>query len=507
MGQPWERDQLANARRTSRFWGILALSAGSFLDLGTRRNNSSKEYFSAEATHARAIALGNGNIPIQSSPFKNSRYCIDTTPALDLIQNSELPRRSQSSLLSNPPSPPVLTGSNTSPLTAATLAAASSGNDEDGAAESSDNYDDPPEGDDDSDDDAVASEDQADSGENEPDEGEYDEGDVEVSSWGDDDEDEDEDDDMPLNWAANPTPTNAATTSVITETAPPVLEQYLPNDMTQPPPGQPIVSMFTANQFAHAQELQGLHQVTRVSSLDNRLPQDATERQEEYVDGQPAPRLGMIYDPHKGMTYHEPADDKRWLTWLKRSKDPNILTAEQNQADIAALGEHTSFFVANTADLRLLTTSSRFVDIYCRGPAEPNLSLPVRVCNHRINMTLHVPELNLVVAACQSGRVALVSLIKGSWALPTVCGDRSMRVDKILPTAAEKAKMKKRLKAPLFGIAMGPVQEVEDGTLRLRARKAPASFSCMYRLVLHFKDHTVLSYLVSRPSPEDLRVI
>ena len=60
---------------------------------------------------------------------------------------------------------------------------------------------------------------------------------------------------------------------------------------------------------------------------------------------------------------------------------------------------------------------------------------------------------------------------------------------------------------PLFGVAVGPVQDVEDASLRLRDGRRRPEFSCMYRLVLHFRDHTILSYVISRPSPDDLLVI
>lgn len=473
------------------FWGVLALPVSSFLDLATKRHNPSKAYFSGEASRTRAIALGKGSIPLQL-PFRQSRYWIDTTGALDLIQDSKF-SGGRDYHLTNPSDLSMLTGN--PPL----LSPGASDDDEEEAEESSEEGEG---GDDDDDgDDEGNSENQLED-DNDSDE-EEDEADleVEISSWGDSEEGDDgeETNDAPLYYYTSLNGINSGP-------PPPFLESYLPNDIDLPHGhnGMPINNV---PQLTEAQKGLGIAFRRTAPGLVNRLPQDATEQRPEYVDGRPAPRMGMVYIPHKGMTYREPANDRAWLSWLKRRRESSRAEREQDQEEIAALGEHTSFFVTDEMDLRLLTTSRRFVDIYCRDPASVRLPQPFYVGFCRVNMTLLVPELNLIVAASQSGRVMLISLIRSAWALPTVCGDRSMRVDKILPTASEEAVGRVRPDMPLFGVAVGPVQDVEDASLRLRDGRRRPEFSCMYRLVLHFRDHTILSYVISRPSPDDLLVI
>lgn len=440
-----------------------------------KRNHHPRTYLSAEAAHARAIALGHGDIPLQH-PFKNSRYWVDTSSAVTLVQ--ELRSTAHDPLSDNRPGLSPLTGNDSPPIAAATLTASPSGDEEEPSGTGN--------GDDDNDD-VMDDQDQPDTEEDESDGGEYDEGDVEeeVISWGEDDEDEGGINYTQIEWAPDVPITGLVPANVI-------------YGGPEPPPEASLEDFLPA----------GLGQLLfQAPMLENKLPPDASEQEEKYNDGQAAPRMGMIYDPHRGMTYPEPADDNRWEEWLGRARENNTAAREQSQAEIAALGEHTSLFATDDSALRLLTTNRRFADIYCRGPADARPSHPGHARIRRVNMALHVPELNLVVAACQSGRVALVSLVRCPWALPTLCGDRGIRVDAVLPTPADDVRRRPRRRGPLFGVAVGPVPEVEDASLRLRGPSAPASFSCTYRLVLHFRDHSVYSYLVSRPSPDDLQVI
>ena len=486
---------------------MVALPASSFLEVGPKRHNLPKGYFSGEASHVRAIALGNAAIPIQSQS-KHSRHWIDITGSLVYIQDSNFPGRTQLFPYSNLPQP--LMGNVPPPATAA-LPAASSGEDEDGDGSSGIEEDDGNDSDSaPSDGEAVEDIDQQDADDDELDEGEYGEDDLEVelSSWGDDDDDNDGDADEPQFFTANFSDLSAWAAPVPGNAPLPLgLESYLPNDTGQS--HEQFVENTNTYQLTEARNTFAIARQSQVPAPGDRVPGEAADQRGEDVDNQPAPCMAMIYAPHRGMTYREPDSESGWFNWLTQRKEYNMAKREQSQEEIEALGEYTSFFITGEKDIRLMNTNRHFVDIYCQEPLNTKLSHPVYPSFCRINMTLHVPELNLMVAACQSGRVALISLLKSSWARPNFSGDRSMRVDWILPTASEEVKRKARPKVPLFGIAVGPVQEVEDGTLRLRlgSGKLPSSFSCTYRLVLHYRDHTILSYTVSRPSPDDLKVI
>lgn len=465
-----------------RLWGVVALPECSFLDLGKTRPDS--PIFSSEASHARAIALGNGGIAIRV-PSRRSTYWIDSSGALSFLQDSRFSGHTQHhSLYNNLPVPSLF------PETPLLYSAFNENNQDDEAGEESAENSFETENDD-------GESDDEDDDEDELDEGLYDEDDleVEINSSASGAIGEDSITNAPYNWSVGPSTGSSVGFTLL-------LEAHLPNEMDQP-----LEHSGMASRKVHPQA-DGRRRLAVASKSQylgpaNQPPQVATEQLEGNVDRQLAPRMAMIYIPHKTMTYREPASIGTWAEWLTRGKEYNKLSTEQSEAEIARIGEHTSFFVTNKSDLRLITPSRRFVDLVCQGPTRDTST------NHlsRVNMTLHVPELNLVVAACQTGRVALVSLIKYPWALPTASGDRSVRVDKILPTVSEEDERKVRPKVSLFGMAMGPVQEVEDGTLRLRSRRSPASFSPKYRLILHYRDHTILSYLVSRPSPDDLQVV
>ncbi|SPN96744.1 uncharacterized protein DNG_00264 [Cephalotrichum gorgonifer] len=509
------------------FWAVNALPASSFLDVGPRRHNPSKNYSSSEAMHTRAIALGIRESRLET-PLRLSHHWTDITRSLRLIEDtfffgqqwqmpeaafpqlhhpSDIVDTGLAAILANPP-PSVQhleALSNSLAVPPSVPGEQGGGGSPAGAGGPEDNSDDGDSDDEDEDDEDYSDLDESgvdeDNEDNEEDDDDEDDdtGELEAgppNPWPtapnlqeDTEGDDDDDDDVyyfpQLNGYSAAGPGQA-------------LEECLPDDADKVHE-ELTASLNEVRQKWHKSSFAADTFLTHVTKCLSQLQMP--------LQAKNVPRMDMIYLPHKGMTYHAPGGDRALLNWLRRRREWNKSTKEQSSMELAAIGDHTSLFVADEADLRLMSTNQRFVDIFCKDPVSVKLTQPFYSGFRRVNMVLHVPELNLVVAASQSGRVALVSLVRSAWALPTLAGDRSMRVDKILPTASDEQSRKVRPSSPLFGIAMGPVQEVEDGTLRLRAGGPPASFSCQYRLVLHYRDHTVLTYLVSRPSPDDLQVI
>jgi hypothetical protein len=77
---------------------------------------------------------------------------------------------------------------------------------------------------------------------------------------------------------------------------------------------------------------------------------------------------------------------------------------------------------------------------------------------------------------------------------------RGFRIDWILPTAKDEA-AGCRPKQPLFGMAIGPVQErVAPKSIALRRDDPPLGPWPRYRLMLHYRDHSIYTYEVSRES-------
>ncbi|KAL2270897.1 hypothetical protein VTJ83DRAFT_268 [Remersonia thermophila] len=119
--------------------------------------------------------------------------------------------------------------------------------------------------------------------------------------------------------------------------------------------------------------------------------------------------------------------------------------------------------------------------------------------SERLSMLIHVPELSLVAMGSPSGHVALITLTRTDklWrGEPLKCG---FRIERILPRKSEE---KIRPRCTLIGIAVSPVPCRPGRDLRLRPGRArrgrSSSAPAMYRLIMHYKDHTILQYEFSR---------
>ncbi|KAK4129326.1 hypothetical protein N657DRAFT_639929 [Parathielavia appendiculata] len=120
------------------------------------------------------------------------------------------------------------------------------------------------------------------------------------------------------------------------------------------------------------------------------------------------------------------------------------------------------------------------------------------VYSERISMLLHVPALNLVVAGSPTGRVALITLTKTAKRLHLTRVRYGFRVDCVLPRKADEDK-KLRPECTLIGVAMSPAPSRAGKGLELRPKAGPV----MYRLILHYKDHTILMYDVARCADQE----
>ena len=117
----------------------------------------------------------------------------------------------------------------------------------------------------------------------------------------------------------------------------------------------------------------------------------------------------------------------------------------------------------------------------------------------RLIMNISIPELSLVVVGTQSGRVALLTITYlDDKALSTSEPVVTMRLDRILPT---KSQASLRPVVPLLGVAAAPLQDhSRNGG---REQTGPRR----WRLILHYYDHTILSYDLSRDENEALLVL
>ncbi|KAK3300027.1 uncharacterized protein B0H64DRAFT_470159 [Chaetomium fimeti] len=149
------------------------------------------------------------------------------------------------------------------------------------------------------------------------------------------------------------------------------------------------------------------------------------------------------------------------------------------------------------------------------------------IYSERISMLHHVPELGLVVAGSPTGRVALLVLTR---AAPTRMLHMTrlrhgFRVACVLPRKGETRPDGTRVQpgCTLVGVAVSPAPRLPRLGLRLGAKGGVGggggglgggfggggggkALPVTYRLILHYKDHTILAYDVRREGEEDLLV-
>ncbi|KAL8800189.1 MAG: hypothetical protein Q9182_005347 [Xanthomendoza sp. 2 TL-2023] len=126
----------------------------------------------------------------------------------------------------------------------------------------------------------------------------------------------------------------------------------------------------------------------------------------------------------------------------------------------------------------------------------------------RLNMVLQVPELGVVIVGDQMGRVALLTVTHRRRESKTRAEDGDgLRIEAFLPfKSQEDAGL--RPKTELLGVAVGPVQGHErnradvlgedDGSFGTRTTARSFMRCRPYRLMLYYRDHTVLSYEIKR---------
>ncbi len=108
----------------------------------------------------------------------------------------------------------------------------------------------------------------------------------------------------------------------------------------------------------------------------------------------------------------------------------------------------------------------------------------------RLSMLTVIPELSLVIVASQIGRAALITLTKMEDDFCEHGPVVTCRLDLILPLSRHEAEFRPPL-SQLLGMAVAPLQ-VHEG------KEDKQKYPRRWRLMLHYFDHTILSYELSR---------
>ncbi|KAM0260415.1 hypothetical protein ACHAQJ_002817 [Trichoderma viride] len=222
----------------------------------------------------------------------------------------------------------------------------------------------------------------------------------------------------------------------------------------------------------------------------------------------PPVRLDMAFFPHSGKIQAIPRSTAQLLAFLKRPIEFNDNTgpAVEDRAKEVTRRYHFIRTYEKDLELRNLRGENKMglqeIGVYCPNAVKLGCfqDLNVRPYFHatsRLSMVIHVPELSLVVAGSPIGRVLLITPTKlrspivsktdGLW-------HHGLRVECILPRLSDEQKFRPVLR-PLHGLAVGPVQDNDliNGDMMSRAT-APKRF----RLMLHYRNHDILTYEVTR---------
>ncbi|PNH63499.1 hypothetical protein VD0002_g4888 [Verticillium dahliae] len=232
--------------------------------------------------------------------------------------------------------------------------------------------------------------------------------------------------------------------------------------------------------------------------------------------------LDMLYLPHTGKVYAFQSSFHHKATFLRRSLEVNRNTTPQDPATLRDITSRACLLRTYTTDIEMRRLSTPHRAVICRSVTSAQPHHPVFRHMARLNMLLRVPELSLVIVGSAVGQVVLLT--------PTT-GDRGVnfaderkghvpqgtdwstrhgfRIDWVLPTQTDED-AGRRPARPLYGIAVGPVQEGgAEGMLLARpeGKTTAGPGSRRYRLMLHYRDHTILSYELSRNDDYRLEIV
>lgn len=236
-------------------------------------------------------------------------------------------------------------------------------------------------------------------------------------------------------------------------------------------------------------------------------------RNSKFSDLSEAVQLCRAIVPRSGITTPLTGTTPQLLSLTNNSEQRNYHTTPVALADATFspyAAQNLTLFRALSTDIELQPFDRRSAGIVCRNVLTHHSHQGRRTqpwdlraaYSERISMLVHVPELNLVVAGALNGRVALLTLTKAPAARAQgVRVRRGFRVDWVLPRRSDEEK-RIRPWCTLHGIAVSPVPDPKARGLDLHGKRGRAPHS-QFRLVLHYVDHTILMYDISRGAGSD----
>jgi hypothetical protein len=218
--------------------------------------------------------------------------------------------------------------------------------------------------------------------------------------------------------------------------------------------------------------------------------------------------LDMTYFPHNNKVYPTPRNAHEMMTFLARRCEPNQHSLA-SEAHLTDLGRKLFLLRTYEKDIELRSFSPFFsrnsqseIGVICPDALkfgrfrDPGLH-PHFHATSRLNMIAMAPELSLMAIGSPTGRVVLLTLTRK--AINTDRDERSwehgFRVEWVLPTGSDEMEHRKTLR-PMHGMALGPVQVGDD--IGGKVGGGGPAMPRRYRLMLHYRNHDILSYELTR---------
>ncbi|KAL7937822.1 hypothetical protein V8C35DRAFT_293709 [Trichoderma chlorosporum] len=222
----------------------------------------------------------------------------------------------------------------------------------------------------------------------------------------------------------------------------------------------------------------------------------------------PPVRLDMAFFPHSGKIQAIPRPTKQLVEFLKRPIEFNDNKGSAVEDRLTSLTKRYHFIRTLEKDLELRSLREEHdnglkeIGVLCPDAVtfswfQERSIRPYFRATSRLSMVFHVPELSLVVVGSPTGRVLCVTPTKLRVPVASKAGGmwhRGLRVECVLPRLSEERSCRPVLR-PLHGLAVGPVQDDDrmygDRTSRATAPKR-------HRIMLHYRNHDILTYEVTR---------
>ncbi|KAG6051302.1 hypothetical protein E4U39_001544 [Claviceps sp. Clav50 group G5] len=222
--------------------------------------------------------------------------------------------------------------------------------------------------------------------------------------------------------------------------------------------------------------------------------------------------LDMAYIPHIGRVCATPTVDRDLLRYLQRPIEFNRIGEGRGLAKLTNRyhiirmyeeGFEMHPLGSKKGDPKRLPEYGMLCPLAFRmgdwsgGDDRPHFHDTNRLC-----MVLHIPELFLIVIGSAVGRVMLITPTRLAHPIEKADGvlHHGLRLEWVLPRKSDEAVFRTR-KRPLHGMAVGPVQTdgvMDHGLGKQRGWAEAAAMPRRYRLMLHYRNHDILTYELSR---------